>query len=75
MVDNVLQFRAPPKTMERPYKKHKYTVTYLPDTKEWKWTVEVTHKTVYSDVAPTQVKAFRAAERHIDGVLRLQGAV
>lgn len=64
---NVVQFKLPPpKTSNRTYKSHSYTVTYLPKTKTWKWTVEIVQKIRYSEEAPTQVKAYRAAERFID---------
>lgn len=56
-----------PKTINRTYKKHKYTVTFVPSTKKWKWTVEVVQKIVFSEEADTQIKAFRAAEKLIDG--------
>lgn len=64
--DNVIPFRVEPKTLNRTYKSQSYTVTYIPKEKKWKWTVTVTTKMTYSDIAPTQVKAFRAAEKFID---------
>lgn len=56
-----------PKTINRIYKRHKYTVTFIPSTKKWQWTVEVVQTLKFTDVADTQVKAFRAAEKLIDG--------
>lgn len=55
-----------PKQINRTYKRHKYTVTYIPKTKKWKWTVEVVTKMVFSEEADTQIKAFREAEKFID---------
>lgn len=63
---NVIPMNIKPKTLNRQYKQHKYTVTFEPKTKKWKWKVEVTTKMVYEDVADTQVKALRAAEKFID---------
>ena len=68
--ENVIPIRVKPKTLNRVYKTHKYTVTYVPKTKKWKWTVVVETKMTYSDEAETQVKAFKAAERFIDRTCR-----
>lgn len=62
--DNVTYIK--PKTINRTYNKHRYTVTYLPKTKKWKWTVETTRVFKFSEEADTQIKAFRAAEKFID---------
>lgn len=64
--NNVIEFKVPPKTLNRTYKSHSYTVTYIPKTKKWKWTVTVVSKMQYSDEADTQIKAFKAAEKFID---------
>lgn len=64
--DNVVKFPVPPKHMNRSYKSHSYTVTYLPKTKRWQWTVTVVNRQTFSDEADTQIKAFRAAEKFID---------
>lgn len=56
----------PPKTMKRTYKRQHYTVTFIPATKKWKWEVTIVNESKFSDVADTQVKAFRAAEKLID---------
>lgn len=63
---NVVEMKIIPKTLKRKYKSHSYTVTFIPKTKKWKWTVEVISRMVFSEEADTQVKAFRAAERFID---------
>jgi hypothetical protein len=55
-----------PKTINRTYKKHKYTVSFIPATKKWKWEVEVVNTIRYCETADTQIKAFRAAEKFID---------
>ena len=70
---NVLKFVAPPKTMNRNYKQHKYTVSFVPSTKQWEWCVEIVQTTVFKDIAPTQIKAFRAAVKFIDSVRTNQG--
>lgn len=66
--DNVIPIRKEmkPKTLKRSYKRHEYTVTFIPKTKKWKWQVTVTTRMTYEEEADTQVKAFRAAERFID---------
>lgn len=69
--ENVVPFRdtprkVAPKSLTRTYRTHKYKVTYIPSTRKWKWTVSVVSKMEYSDVADTQLKAFKAAERFID---------
>lgn len=66
MTGNVLPFNIKPKTMKRSYKRHSYTVEFVPKTKKWKWTVEVVNRMVYSEEADTQVKAFREAEKFIE---------
>jgi hypothetical protein len=65
--------QIPPKSLTRLYKKHHYKVTFIPATKKWKWSVEVVMRTIYSEEADTQIKAFKAAERRIDQMLRAQG--
>jgi hypothetical protein len=57
-----------PKSMKRQYKRQTYTVTFIPATKKWKWEVTVVIETKFStsDIAETQIKAFRAAEKFID---------
>lgn len=65
-VSNVVPMNIKPKTMNRTYKKQHYTVTFIPATKKWKWEVTITTKMVFSEVADTQIKAFRAAEKFID---------
>jgi hypothetical protein len=54
--------------MNRLYKKQRYTVTFIPATKTWKWEVTVEVVTRYTErgESDTQIKAFRAAERFID---------
>lgn len=64
--DNIIPLHIKPKTLRRSYKKHEYVVEFLPKTKKWKWTVTVTTQMVFSEVADTQVKAFRQAEKFID---------
>lgn len=73
MSENVIPFNVKPKCLSRTYKQHRYTVTYRPPTKDWLWEVEVVQTTKFSDVADTQQKAFKAAERHIDRMLKMQG--
>ena len=73
MKDNVVQFTVKPKKLTRTYKRHHYTVEYVPATKKWKWTVEIVTVTKYGEEADTKNKAFKAAERHIDQVLKAQG--
>lgn len=63
---NVIPMPVKPKQLNRQYRSHAYTITYIPKTKKWKWTVTVTTKMVYSEEADTQVKAIRAAEKFID---------
>ena len=64
----MIAFPVRPRTMKRQYKGAKITLTFVPAEKNWKWKVEVTTTMVYEDVAPTDVKALRAAERFIDKV-------
>jgi hypothetical protein len=71
--DNVHFLNIKPKTLHRSYKRHEYLVEFIPKTKKWKWTVTVTHKSVFSEEADTQVKAFRAAEKFIDQNVNIKG--
>lgn len=59
-----------PKTLARVYKRHHFTVTFVPATKKWKWVVEVVTKTKYGEEADTQIKAIRAAEKCIDRITK-----
>lgn len=68
--NNIHHLNIKPKTLQRQYRRHSYKVEFVPKTKKWKWTVEITHRTVYSEVADTQVKAFRAAEKLIDEIVK-----
>jgi hypothetical protein len=63
---NVVPIKITPKTLKRSYKRHTYLVEFIPKTKKWKWTVEVTTRMVFSEVADTHVKAIREAEKFID---------
>ena len=62
-----------PKKAQRKYKQHPITVTFIPDTKQWKWTVTYVQTTVFSDEAKTLNAAFKAAEKHIDATLKVRG--
>lgn len=62
-----------PKTLKRTYKRMSFTVTFVPSTKRWKWTVEVPIVTRYSDTAKDMRGAIRAAEKCIDQCLAAQG--
>lgn len=57
-----------PKSFRRVYKRHHFTVTFLPREKLWKWTVEVVITSQHSDTADTMKKAIRAAEKCIDRI-------
>ena len=62
-----------PKKACRKYKQHPITVTFIPETKEWKWSVTYTQVTEFSDKAKTLNAAFKAAEKHIDATLKIRG--
>ncbi len=62
-----------PKTINKRYKNHSFVITYLPQTKEWHWTVTYVHTTVWSDTAKSIRDAQRAAEKHIDKTLMTMG--
>jgi hypothetical protein len=70
---DVVDINVPPKKLTRHYKQCKYTVTYIPATKKWHWAVTLVQTTTYGEDADTQLKAFKAAERHIDSVKKSQG--
>lgn len=61
-----------PKTMRRVYKRHHFTVTFIPATKKWKWEVEIVTTNKFSETADTMVKAIRAAEKCIDKVEKIR---
>lgn len=65
-MSQVLPFQVKPKTLKRQYKRHNIVVTYVPSTKMWKWSVTVVNEMTFTDTAPTQVAAFKAAEKMID---------
>lgn len=58
--------KVQPKQASRRYKTHPITVTYIPETKEWKWEVVVIQKLKWADTAKTINAAFKAAEKWID---------
>jgi hypothetical protein len=68
-----VEFFAPPKSLKRLYKQTEYTLTYIPDLKQWGWEVTFVHKTKYGDTAKSMNAAQKAAEKHIDQVLSLRG--
>jgi hypothetical protein len=63
--DNVVKLPQP-KQFKRHYKKTQYVVTFIPATRKWKWEVTITTTIRYDEVADTELKAFRAAEKFID---------
>lgn len=69
---DVIPLDIKPKSMRRTYKRHHFTVTFIPATKKWQWSVELVVKTKYTDTADNMQKAIRAAERCIDKVVAVQ---
>ena len=61
------------KVVREKYKKHNITITFLVESKKWKWEVEYVSVTTYGDIADTIAKAKRAAEKHIDRTLKIKG--
>ncbi len=70
---DVVQFTVQPKSLNKSYKRHNFTVTYVPSTKKWSYDVELVQTTHLMGTADTQMKAVRAAEKQIDQVLKIQG--
>lgn len=66
MSPTVVPLHVKPKTLTRQYKQHKIIVRYVPADKQWSWTVEATNVTRFTDVANSQMAAFKAAEKLID---------
>lgn len=62
-----------PKTARRTYKGQKITLTYVPDTKKWKWEVSFVQVTTWSEEADTMNKGFKAAEKFIDKQISIRG--
>lgn len=73
MSDENVTFFTQAKKLNKVYKSQAYTITYLPQTKEWKWEVIWIRKTVFGDVEKTMNKAQKAAEKHIDTTLKNRG--
>ena len=63
---NVFDFTMKPKTLNKQYKKTHYQIKFIPESGEWQWTVKHVQETSYTEVAPTQIAAMRAAEKFID---------
>lgn len=61
-----------PKTMNRKYRGQSYRITFLKETKTWRWDVTFTQVTEYGDEAATMNKAQKAAEKHIDKLLGMK---
>lgn len=70
---NEPEFFTKAKTLERHYKRQKYTLTFLPPTKKWKWEVVWVSTTRFSEEANTMNAAQKAAEKHIDKTLAIKG--
>jgi hypothetical protein len=68
-----VEFFVKPKQLSKQYKKQSFTLTFLPETKLWKWEVTYVQTTKYSDTAKTMIAAQKAAEKHIDHTLALRG--
>lgn len=73
MNDSKVEFFVKPRQLNKQYKKTAFTLTFLPETKLWKWEVTYVQTTKYSDTAKTMVLAQKAAEKHIDHTLALKG--
>ena len=72
-MSNVVKLEVKPKSIKLNHKQTKFTVTYIPATKQWRWDVELVHVTRFGDVADTQIKAINAAKRHIEKMKAIQG--
>jgi hypothetical protein len=70
----VVAFPVKPKTMHRKYKNTDIELIFLPAKRKWKWKVTIINKMVYEsgedELASTDAKALRAAERFIDKTVR-----
>lgn len=68
---SVIAFPVKPKSMKRTYRGADIVLTFIPKApraEQWKWKVTITTKMEYEDVAASDVKALRAAEKFIDTV-------
>jgi hypothetical protein len=71
MSDNLVNIR--PKTLNKTYKRTKYTITYDVADKSWRWEVEYVSVTRYGETAKSINAAQKAAEKHIDKTLEIKG--
>jgi hypothetical protein len=67
------EFFVKAKTLNKQYKQQKYTLTFLPPTKHWKWEVTHVNVTKFGGEAKTLHAAQRAAEKHIDNTNKILG--
>lgn len=68
-----VEFFVKPKQLNKVYKRQSFTLTFLPESKLWKWEVTYVQTTKYSDTAKSMRDAQKAAEKHIDHTLLLRG--
>lgn len=66
---NVHQLGVKPRTTHHTYKRHDITVTYIPGTKEFKWSFTHTAKVVLKGKAPTADAALLKARAEVDKVV------
>jgi hypothetical protein len=66
--NNVVALPVKPRTMHRSYRGVQITLSFIVESKKWKWKVSIQQTLEYEDEALTDVKALRAAEKFIDTV-------
>lgn len=62
-----------PKLLRKTYRKHHYEIRYNVETKDWSWDITYVSTSHFRSTAKSLVEAQRAAEKHIDGTLKIRG--
>lgn len=59
------ELRPQPKTVTGAIGKHRYTISFDPDQRNWKWSVVVVREYSFTGESPTRDKAQSAVEKQI----------
>lgn len=62
----VIDFRIPPRKDHLRYKRYDYTITFIPDTKQWEWSFLIQPGLRLTNTAKSYADAMQAARTHID---------
>lgn len=72
MNDNVLPFNVPPKQSRHEHEGFEIVLTFVTQSRRWRWEVEQTLVHSSGNTAGTENRALAQAKKHIDDHLKLE---